>query len=202
MNGDDTESLLKPFGGIAPSPPTWSQVSPDQQSLRQKIDALGATPLPPPPDAIHEGVAHDPDGPIRDVKITHYGYEAPHTKNWDPNSAKGIGDRNNMLTYDPEGITSAALTPNYRLTRFGTKGASTGIVFQVGDRLFRDDDTTSKKLTDNRIDIYDPNNDGTGFPGTMQVSDSAHYTANMPVPPVNVPVAMASRGTFAPLPPE
>ena len=117
------------------------------------------------------------------MRVTHYGYEKPGEQYYDKNSARGIGDRDNMLTYDPEGITSVALSPSYRLARFGTKGQSTGEVFQVGNRLFRDDDTTSSKLKDHRIDIYDPNNEGTGFPNTVQVAEGTGLGRNIPVPP-------------------
>jgi hypothetical protein len=173
------------------------------QRFQQGGFVQGAT--QPPQPAFSQGATQPPDAPTgdaftpmpqetgqvnipanvtnRNVRVTHYGYEKPGEPGYDKNSARGIGDRDNMLTYDPEGITSVALSPSYRLARFGREGPSTGTVFPMGDRLFRDDDTTSSELKDHRIDIFDPNKEGTGFPDTVRVTEGADLGRNIPVPP-------------------
>jgi hypothetical protein len=184
---------LMPQGQTQPAQPQAAQTSAQAQGATQPLNAPAQSAQAPPPAAPtggaftpmpqETGQVNIPSGVTRNVRVTHYGYEKPGEPGYDKNSAKGIGDRDNMLTYDPEGITSVALTPSYRLARFGTKGHSTGEVFQVGDRLFRDDDTTSKELKDHRIDVYDPNKEGTGFPDTVRVAEGTGLGRNIPVPP-------------------
>jgi hypothetical protein len=192
------ERYALPVSPISPIPRQHFQEGGFVQGVEKFFGGQGATQPPQPPAApspsaggasVWQGMqaggtqANIPSDVMRNVRVTHYGYEKPHPKNWDPNSAMGIGDRDNMLTYDPEGITSVALSPSYRLARFGRQRPSTGTVFQVGDRLFRDDDTTADKVKDHRIDIFDPNKEGTGFPDIVQVAEGADLGRNVPVPP-------------------
>ena len=169
-------------GATQPPQPAFPQGATEPPQPSQPPDAPTGDAFTPMPE--ETGVVNIPTNLTnRNVKVTHYAYEKPGDRNYDKYSAKGIGDRDNMLTYDPEGITSVALSPSYRLARFGRERPSTGTVFPMGDRLFRDDDTTSNDIKDHRIDIFDPNKEGTGFPDTVRVTEGADLGRNIPVPP-------------------
>src|SRR5215470_15487462 len=91
----------------------------------------------------------EPDYGISDdsAKKTFYGYEQPGDADFDWNSYRGIGDRDNRLV---DGL-SAALTQSERLARFGVTGASTGRTFQFQGATYRDDDTAPE--SDRRVDV-------------------------------------------------
>lgn len=92
------------------------------------------------------------DTPDERTKITYFGYEKPGEPDYDSGSAAGLGDRQNSLVPG----YSVALTQSERLARFGVSGKSTGQEFEYQGRRYRDDDSTSRALTDRRIDIYSP----------------------------------------------
>jgi len=101
-------------------------------------------------------VAQNPE--VGAPMMTHYGYERPGDPNYDANSAAGIGDRQNQLK---PGL-SVALTRSQRAIQFPNADPtnSTGLTFTHNGVTYRDDDTAPE--SDNRIDVYDPHNQGIG----------------------------------------
>ena len=99
---------------------------------------------------------------IDGAQITQYGY--PGDASWDVNSGKGLGDRENKL----QPGFSVALTQSQRKLLFPDAPVnkktgltySTGKTFTWGGQTYRDDDSTSGDLTDNRIDVYNPHYSG------------------------------------------
>lgn len=94
--------------------------------------------------------------PADDV-LTYYGYEQPHTQDWDYKSWMGLGDRQNDLTAG----YSAALSISARKSILGVDSqTSTGQEFTYKGKTYRDDDTSPQSFAN--IDVYSPG----GVPGS------------------------------------
>jgi hypothetical protein len=106
------------------------------------------------------------------IQTTYYGYEKPGDPDYDPQSAQGIGDRQNQL----EPGKSVALSQPERLARFGVQGKSTGKTFEYNGQTYRDDDSTSYGLTNRRVDIYSPQ----GIPSSSASSGGAQPQEQQP----------------------
>lgn len=89
------------------------------------------------------------------VQKTYYGYKTdPYM---DPGTQAGQGDRGNML----EDGRSASLSQPERQALFGVTGKSTGKDFNFQGKTYRDDDSTSDKIKNRRVDLYTPKGAGT-----------------------------------------
>jgi hypothetical protein len=86
------------------------------------------------------------------IQVTHYGYEKKGQKDWDPNSARGIGAFNNKLVagYDValNRKSAAKLGINY--------DKDLGKTFAYGGKTWRYGDRTAEWLPNPRFDVYDP----------------------------------------------
>jgi hypothetical protein len=85
-------------------------------------------------------------------KITKYGYEKPGDKDYDSNSARGIGAADNQLTPGE----SIALSPDLEKSTGAKIGDKVVVTLANGEKMVkRFDDRTSKRLK-GRVDIYSP----------------------------------------------
>jgi hypothetical protein len=85
-------------------------------------------------------------------KITKYGYEKPGDKDYDTNSARGIGAADNQLTPGE----SVALSPDLERSTGAKIGDKVVVTLANGEKMVkRFDDRTSKRLK-GRVDIYSP----------------------------------------------
>jgi hypothetical protein len=91
-------------------------------------------------------------GSMGGIQVTHYGYEKKGQKDWDPNSAAGIGAYNNKLVagYDValNRMSAAKLGINY--------DKDLGKTFAYGGKTWRYGDRTAEWLPNPRFDVYDP----------------------------------------------
>lgn len=103
-------------------------------------------------------------------KITKYGYEKPGDKDYDTNSARGIGAADNQLTPGE----SVALSSDLEKSTGAKIGDKVVVTLSNGDRMVkRFDDRTSKRLK-GRVDIYSP--DGNQPLDGMRVAKVEKYT--------------------------
>ena len=85
-------------------------------------------------------------------KITKYGYEQPGQKDYDSNSARGIGAADNKLVPGE----SVALSPDLEKSTGAKIGDKVVVTLANGEKMVkRFDDRTSKRLK-GRVDIYSP----------------------------------------------
>lgn len=88
------------------------------------------------------------------VQKTYYGYKTdPYM---DPGTQAGQGDRGNIL----EDGRSASLSQSERQALFGVTGKSTGKDFNFQGKTYRDDDSTSDKIKNRRVDLFTPKGAG------------------------------------------
>jgi len=103
-------------------------------------------------------------------KITKYGYEKPGEKDYDSNSARGIGAADNKLTPGE----SVALSPDLEKSTGAKIGDKVVVTLSNGEKMVkRFDDRTSKRLK-GRVDIYSP--DGNQPLDGVQVAKVERYT--------------------------
>jgi hypothetical protein len=103
-------------------------------------------------------------------KITKYGYEKPGEKDYDPNSARGIGAEDNKLTPGE----SVALSPDLEKSTGAKIGDKVVVTLANGEKMVkRFDDRTSKRLK-GRVDIYSP--DGNQPLDGVRVAKVEKYT--------------------------
>lgn len=103
-------------------------------------------------------------------KITKYGYEKPGDKDYDSNSARGIGAADNQLTPGE----SVALSPDIEKSTGAKIGDKVVVTLSNGEKMVkRFDDRTSKRLK-GRVDIYSP--DGNQPLDGVQVAKVEKYT--------------------------
>jgi hypothetical protein len=103
-------------------------------------------------------------------KITKYGYEKPGDKDYDSNSARGIGAADNQLTPGE----SIALSPDLEKSTGAKIGDKVVVTLANGEKMVkRFDDRTSKRLK-GRVDIYSP--DGNQPLDGVRVAKVEKYT--------------------------
>jgi hypothetical protein len=103
-------------------------------------------------------------------KITKYGYEKPGEKDYDSNSARGIGAADNQLTPGE----SVALSPDLEKSTGAKIGDKVVVTLSNGEKMVkRFDDRTSKRLK-GRVDIYSP--DGNQPLDGVKVAKVEKYT--------------------------
>jgi hypothetical protein len=103
-------------------------------------------------------------------KITKYGYEKPGEKDYDSNSARGIGAADNKLTPGE----SVALSPDLEKSTGAKIGDKVVVTLSNGEKMVkRFDDRTSKRLK-GRVDIYSP--DGNQPLDGVKVAKVEKYT--------------------------
>jgi hypothetical protein len=103
-------------------------------------------------------------------KITKYGYEKPGEKDYDSNSARGIGAADNQLTPGE----SVALSPDLEKSTGAKIGDKVVVTLSNGEKMVkRFDDRTSKRLK-GRVDIYSP--DGNQPLDGVRVAKVEKYT--------------------------
>jgi hypothetical protein len=103
-------------------------------------------------------------------KITKYGYEKPGEKDYDSNSARGIGAEDNQLTPGE----SIALSPDLEKSTGAKIGDKVVVTLSNGEKMVkRFDDRTSKRLK-GRVDIYSP--DGNQPLDGVRVAKVEKYT--------------------------
>ncbi|OBQ42638.1 MAG: hypothetical protein AN484_16670 [Aphanizomenon flos-aquae WA102] len=103
-------------------------------------------------------------------KITKYGYEKPGEKDYDSNSARGIGVEDNQLTPGE----SIALSPDLEKSTGAKIGDKVVVTLSNGEKMVkRFDDRTSKRLK-GRVDIYSP--DGNQPLDGVRVAKVEKYT--------------------------
>jgi hypothetical protein len=103
-------------------------------------------------------------------KITKYGYEKPGDKDYDTNSARGIGAADNQLVPGE----SVALSPDLEKSTGAKIGDKVVVTLSNGEKMVkRFDDRTSKRLK-GRVDIYSP--DGNQPLDGVKVAKVEKYT--------------------------
>jgi hypothetical protein len=103
-------------------------------------------------------------------KITKYGYEKKGEKDYDSNSARGIGAADNKLTPNE----SVALSPDLEKSTGAKIGDKVVVTLSNGEKMVkRFDDRTSKRLK-GRVDIYSP--DGNQPLDGVRVAKVEKYT--------------------------
>jgi hypothetical protein len=103
-------------------------------------------------------------------KITKYGYEKPGEKDYDSNSARGIGAADNQLTPGE----SVALSPDLEKATGAKIGDKVMVTLSNGEKMVkRFDDRTSSRLK-GRVDIYSP--DGNQPLDGVKVAKVEKYT--------------------------
>ena len=103
-------------------------------------------------------------------KITKYGYEKPGEKDYDSNSARGIGAADNQLTPGE----SVALSPDLEKSTGAKIGDKVVVTLSNGEKMVKRFDDRTRSRLKGRVDIYSP--DGNQPLDGVRVAKVEKYT--------------------------